>query len=266
MAAAASPNVTDRLHLLHEVNRGLTASPDLRALVQYVTDQTRQLFNADGCGVLILDAERREFYFPFVSEADRAFETRLQTLRFPAESGIAGWVFAHDEAVMVTNTSEDARFYGGVDEVTKMDTHAVLCAPLRTATGNIGVIEVVNPAAECLTTADLEFLETLAGDIAVAYEKALLVHNLRGEVDSLRQALRLAGFGMIGFGTLFILGALVAHLARALPIGELIGRPALWMGLVGVVLGMLLAGLGKGRLGPLRATRSVSLGRSKGAG
>ena len=55
------------------------------------------------------------------------------------------------------------------------------------------MIEVVNPGAEFLNPGDLEFLETIAGDVAIACERTRLVENLRGEVDSLRQAFRAAG-------------------------------------------------------------------------
>jgi GAF domain-containing protein len=238
----------DRLHLLHELNRGLTAALDLKALLQYVTVRARELFRADGCALLLLDRERREFYFPFVSDSDRAFEVRLQAARFPADSGIAGWVLAHDQPVRINDASQDPRFYSGVDEVTQMTTHAVLCAPLRTAGGNIGVIEVINPAAEFLTDEDVEFLETLAGDVAIGYEKTRLVDNLRGEVHGLRQALRSAGVGLIVAGVVCVLGAILGHLAHALPVAELFLKPGVWMGVIAAAAGVLLLATGRGWL------------------
>jgi GAF domain-containing protein len=174
----------------------------------------------------------------------------LAEIRFPAEQGIAGWVLAHDQAVLVPDVSTDPRFYTGVDRATHMTTRALLCAPLRSRSGNIGVIEVVNPAANALTTEDLDFLEALAADIAVAHEKAMLYEQLRGEVTGLRQAVRTAGIGLLALGAVAAGGALVAHLAWALPLSELPMRPGIVGGVVAVALGIALIALGNGWLIP----------------
>jgi GAF domain-containing protein len=243
MAAAG-----ERLHLLYELNRGLTTFTDLTGLLRYVARRAREVFQAEGCALLLLDRERHEFYFPVVSETDEASETRLATLRFPADRGIAGWVLAHDQATLVSDATRDPRFFSGIDQQTNMTTRALLCAPLRTRSGNIGVIELVNPAADSLTADALEFLETLAGDVAVACEKALLYESLRGEVDGLRRACRTAGFGLIGVGILFVLGALLGHLAWALPLRELPTRPGMLMGVAGMAVGALLLAVARGWL------------------
>ncbi len=232
----------EQLHLLYETNRRLTTFTDLNAVLGYVTRRTRELFDAEGCALLLLDRERREFYFPVLSEhpAHQASGARLREVRFPAGRGIAGWVLAHDEAALVPDVSKDARFYSAVDQQTNMATRALLCAPLRTSTGTIGVIEVINPGPGALTPGDLRFLETLAVDIAVACEKALLFGNLRGEVQGLRQVLRAAAFTLMGAGILCILGATLAHFAWAQPVRELATRPGIWMGLAGLCSGAVL--------------------------
>jgi len=238
----------DRLHVLYEVNRRLTTFDDLDELMRYSTQRTCELFGADGCALLFLDREQGEFYFPVASQSatQRAAAERLAEIRFPADRGIAGWVLAHDEAVIVPDVTKDARFYTGVDQATQMTTRALLCAPLRSRSGNIGVLEVVNPATTALTADDLEFLDALAADIAIAHEKTMLYERLRGEVTSLRQVLRLAGTACIGLGALLAIGGLIGHLAWALPLNELPTRPGIVSGVVGIVLGVALSALGNG--------------------
>jgi len=87
-----------------------------------------------------------EFYVPVASqrESREAGDTLLAEVRFPADRGVGGWVLEHGEAVQ--DAAHDARFYSGVDRLTNLTTHAILCAPLRTRSGIIGVIEVINPA------------------------------------------------------------------------------------------------------------------------
>jgi GAF domain-containing protein len=242
----------DRLHLLYEVNRRLSTFDDLDELMRYSTQRTRELFGADGCALLFLDRETREFYFPVASQSatQQAAVGRLAELRFPADRGIAGWVLAHDEAVMVPDVTTDTRFYTGVDQATQMTTRALLCAPLRSRSGNIGVLEVVNPATTALSADDLEFLDALAADIAMAHEKAMLYDRLRGEVTSLRQLLRFAGVAVLSLGAVVGLGSLFGHLAWALPLSELPTRPGVLGGAALIVVGSVLIRLGNGWLIP----------------
>ena len=242
MATAA-----ERLHLLYEVNRRLTSLTDLAELLRYATGRTRELFEAEGCAILLLDRERREFSFPVASQSasSRASAERLAEIRFPADRGIAGWVLSHGEAALVPDAQADPRFYAGVDRATQTTTRGILCAPLRAPSGNIGVVEVINASAS-LTQDDLEFLEALANDIAVAYEKALLYEHLHGEVITLRQACRVVGSGLAAVGLLVSLWAVFAHLALALPLGEILTRPAMLTGLLAMLGGVALVGVGRG--------------------
>ena len=162
----------------------------------------------------------------------------------------------HDQSALVDDTAKDPRFYGGVDQATHTTTRAVMCAPLRTPSGNIGVLEIINPNRVSLNAEDLEFLEALATDVALAYEKAQLYDQLRGEVIGLRQASSWAGYALLIVGLLVTVGTIVGHLAVALPIDELLTRPGLLAGLAATVFGVLLIGVARGwllRTPPARA-------------
>jgi len=239
----------ERLQLLYEISRRLATFTDLPELLRYATLRTRELFAAEGCAVMLHDRGTREFYFlPVASESRAAVEQQLATIRFPADRGVAGWVLAHGEGALVPDTAQEPRFYSGVDEQTTMKTRALLCAPMRVGTDVVGVVSVVNPAPEALTADDLAFLETIASDIAVAHEKVLLYDRLRGEVIGLRQATRLAGAVLLVVGLAVAAGAVLAHLAHALPLRELVGRPGPWLGGTLVAFGALLWAVGRGRV------------------
>src|SRR5437867_13148830 len=98
-----------RLQLLNDVNRRLATFTALDELLRYATRRGRELLDAEGCAVLLLDGARHEFHFPVASqsEARAASEARLADVRFPANQGIAGWVLAHDEAVLVADAGSD---------------------------------------------------------------------------------------------------------------------------------------------------------------
>jgi GAF domain-containing protein len=227
----------ERLQLLYEMSRRLSTFTDLDALLRYATRRARELLEGEGCAVLLLDRKRSELYFPVASqgEAHQAAGARLAEIRFPADRGIAGWVLSHDEAAAVGDTERDPRFFGGVDQVTGMSTRRLLCAPLRTPNGNVGVLEVLNPRAA--GPEELAFLEALASDVAVAHETARLHQELRGELVGLRQICRVVGILLLVFGIVIAGGTSYALLARALPLREMPTRP-------GMPLAALCVGLG----------------------
>jgi len=257
LQASLVTTAADRLHLLYDVNRRLATFTELDELLRYATRRTREVLDAEGCAILLLDAVRREFYFPIASQAEarKGVEARLAEIRFPADRGIAGWVLSHDEATLVNDVTNDARFYGGVDQQTSMTTRALLCAPLRSRDGNIGVIEVINPAAGAFVADDVEFLEALAGDIVVAHEKAQLYEQLHHEVIGLRQACRFLGWGLAAIGALLSLGATIGHLAVSLPLRELVTRPGMLTGMTAVLVGAVLVAVGQGWLVRRRVAR-----------
>jgi GAF domain-containing protein len=252
-------SASERLHLLYEVNRRLATFTELDELLRYATRRARELLNAEGCAILLLDEGRREFYFPVASQSEsrKGAEARLGEIRFAADRGIAGWVLTHDEAALVPDVASDSRFYGEVDAKTDMRTRAVLCVPLRSRSGNIGVIEVINPIDGSFDNEDVEFLGAVAGDVAVAYEKAELYRQLHGEVIGLRQLCRVLGLGLVASGAVVSVWATIGHLGVSLPVGELLTRPRMLAGILAVVLGAVLVGVGQGwlirRPAPLRA-------------
>lgn len=182
----------EQLQLLYDVSRSLHSLMDLNELLAQVVGKTKELLDAEGCSVILLDDTSRELYFPFVSPESSAVAEKLRTLRMPADKGIAGAVVQTGESLLIADVRADPRFYGTVDEQTGGATRSILCAPLRTSRGIIGVIECINKRNGAFSAAELTFLEALAGSIAVAIENARLYEalkrseaRLRDEVDLL---------------------------------------------------------------------------------
>lgn len=216
----------DRLDLLYDLAKRLGSTQDADELIAYATRRIRQFFRAEGCSVLLLDRSGREFRFP-VSAQGMTSPTNpdaLKRIRFPADQGVAGWVVARGEGVFVPDTSTDQRFYKGVDQVTGAVTRSLMCVPLRTLSGAIGVVEVMNPVSDT-PTEDVEFLTALASDVAVAYEKADLQRRIRREATELRYIGFTVGLALLGVGVLIAAFAALGHLAHARPVVEVALRP-----------------------------------------
>jgi transcriptional regulator with GAF, ATPase, and Fis domain len=176
-----------RFQLLYDLACAFAARIDLDELFPLVLTKCREVFDAMGASVLLLDAERGELYFPFVAEDDSAVHARLLELRFPADRGIAGMVLSSGKAVRVDDVQSHPRFFGGIDADTGFITRALLCAPLTTYQGVIGVIQVLNRRGDQpFTDDDLALFEALAGSVAVAIENARLFARVKASEELLR--------------------------------------------------------------------------------
>jgi GAF domain-containing protein len=184
-----APDDVGRLRALHELTTAFAARTALDDLVPYVIARCREVLDAEGASVLLLDRERGELYFPYVAAAPRV-AARLARIRFPADRGLAGEVVRTGRALRVDDVRRDARFYPGVDRATGATTRSVLAAPLVTADGVIGVVQVVNHrGGGAFDDEDVRFLAALAGAIAVAVGNAQLYERLRAAGDRLRAQL-----------------------------------------------------------------------------
>ncbi|HXZ88328.1 MAG TPA: sigma 54-interacting transcriptional regulator [Candidatus Binataceae bacterium] len=178
---------TQRLKLLYKLGCAFATRIELDELIPFVITRCRDALEAEGASVLLLDRERNEFYFPYVSGQNPAVVEKLPHLRFPADLGIAGTVLKGGRPIRVDDAQRDDRLYHGVDRITGLVTRNLLAAPLTSHQGTIGVIEVVNcHQGAPIADDDLLFLEALSGSIAIAIENARLYEQVRESEAKLR--------------------------------------------------------------------------------
>src|SRR5262245_8152068 len=176
-----------RFQLLYDLACAFAARTDLDDLFAFVLTKCREVFDAGGASVLLLDPDTSELYFPYVAEDDPAILARLLEARFPADRGIAGMVLSSGQAARIDDVQSHPRFFGGIDANTGVTTRTLLCAPLTTHQGVIGVLQVVNHRGDQpFTDDDLAFLEALAGSVAVAIENARLFARVKSSEELLR--------------------------------------------------------------------------------
>jgi hypothetical protein len=137
------------LRKVYALGNAFTERLELDELIPFVLARCRELLNAEGVAVLLIDEEHNQLYFPYVSEDDPEVAKRLTGLRFPADRGIAGAVLRSGHAEKVDDVRSDPRFFSGVDQKTGMASGSIIAAPLIAAPlitdeGSLGVLEAVN--------------------------------------------------------------------------------------------------------------------------
>jgi transcriptional regulator with GAF, ATPase, and Fis domain len=185
-----------RARVLYALAREFAAQLDLDQLLPLIVSKCREVLDAEGVAVLLLDRERGDLYFPYYSQADPETAAKLAGLHFPADHGIAGSVLQSRRAERVDDPASDLRFYAGVDRSTGMTTKSILAAPLIAHGQAAGVIEAINHRGGPFVEEDLRLLESLADVIAIALSNAdrfaqiqSSEHVLRRQVGALRRDL-----------------------------------------------------------------------------
>ncbi len=142
----------------------------LATLVEIVTAET----NAERGTLFLNDAATNELYSRV---AQGTFHREIRILN---NSGIAGAVFQQGCGEIVPDAYSDPRFNRDVDEQTNFTTRSILCAPIKTARGDvIGVVQALNKREEQFTMDDLDLLEAMATQASVALQSSQFVEKMR---------------------------------------------------------------------------------------
>jgi PAS domain S-box-containing protein len=171
------------LVVLNEISQAITASLDLQETLTLITDHTTQLLNVAATSVFLCDQDHKVLRFMAGSSTDAAFVVGKE---LPMGQGIAGWVAQHGEPVLVTDTSQDPRWFKGFDQGSRFTAHSILCVPLQIMGQVIGVLQAINKRKGDFDLVDLGFLSALAAPAATAIEHARLFKQVQAAHEQLQ--------------------------------------------------------------------------------
>jgi GAF domain-containing protein len=149
-----------------EVAAASAGDPLSAELLQSVVDVARAIFGAQASSVFLFDEAACELVFRAVSGKGQDF---LVGRRFPASSGIAGWVTTSGEPIVVSDLSESAAFDRALADSTGYVPDALMAAPLAHGDRVLGVLEVLDPVPQSRSSLDeLDLLAMFARQAAAA--------------------------------------------------------------------------------------------------
>jgi len=129
--------------LIYELGHTFASRLDLDDLLGLVVRKCREVFDAEGVSVLLLDPARNEFYFPYFSDLDPKVSARLLEMRFDSSKGVAGSVLRNGRSVRIDSVKHDPNFYSVIDKHTGFQTRSIIAALLMAEDTRLGVIEEV---------------------------------------------------------------------------------------------------------------------------
>jgi len=181
----------DKMILLLNASKALVSTTDVDQLLNVIVSEVQTVLKCEGAGVLLFDEERNDFYWRTVKDQSGFFSSAREEIRIPLDKGVCGWVFDRGEPALVHDAANDPRLYKAVDSQSGFTTRNMICVPLLTRDKRLGVLYALNKIDGSFTDADVEIMQALSGNVALALENASYYESLEKshrELDRLNRA------------------------------------------------------------------------------
>ena len=179
-----------RLHSLMELCSLINSSLNPSDVRKMAIEKIPGSVDADAASLLLLDGATGELYFEAASGSKGASLTQI---RLKPGEGVAGWVARKGGALIIDDVRNDRRFASDVDKFTGYETRNMIVAPVATKDKLWGVLQVLNKLEGNFTEEDLEMVQALANQVAIAIENASIYQEMRlaflGVTTALAEAL-----------------------------------------------------------------------------
>jgi len=183
---------TEKLQSLMEFSAILNSSLDKARVRESAMKATCRLLDSEGATLYLMDAESGELLFETIVgnvSSDQLKEIRLKV----DESSIAGSVALSRVSMLVNDVRADQRHNKQADRKGSFHTRNMACVPVTSKGALLGVLQAVNKQRnELFDVQDLRLLETLADQVGIAVENAMLYENLRDQFHETVMALATA--------------------------------------------------------------------------
>ena len=166
------------ISILYNISQAVNFIDDLKRLLQIIISKALTMLDAERGSLMLYDYSINALQVRIVSGlADKKLEDAInngavQCAKIGIGEGIAGTVFMERKPIITNLGSADPRF---ISKEILSNTKSLLCVPLVAKGEVIGVINITNKKHNKLfNQKDLEFIESLANQAAIAIDNAKL--------------------------------------------------------------------------------------------
>ncbi|MBA3412163.1 MAG: GAF domain-containing protein [Actinobacteria bacterium] len=152
-----------------------------RSLLASIVETARAIFAAKASSIFLLDEDAEELVFEAVAGEG---SDDLVGKRFPADTGIAGWVLATRQPLVLEDVQGDPRFRREAAESTGYVPKAMMAVPLLHEDTALGVLSVLDRAKDTrFTLAEMDLLSRFANQAAIGLDLLLRARRARAALD-----------------------------------------------------------------------------------
>ncbi len=164
----------EQVQALRSIDMAISGTLDLRVIFRIILDEVTRLLNVDAAAILRLDLYTGMLKY----EAWRGFRVTPAKLNLCIGDGLAGQAVVERKTIRVVSPSEIENDPIQGSLMAKEGAHTYYAVPLIVKSKVEGVLEIFNREPLDASEEWLDFLETLAGQAAVAIDNAKLVHSM----------------------------------------------------------------------------------------
>jgi formate hydrogenlyase transcriptional activator len=166
---------------LLELSKAIASHRDLTKLFHDLACRLQVLFKFRSMAVVFHDPKRDLMRCHFL---ETCIPTKWQPPKeVPIEGSVAGWVWQHQEPVVVHDIAEEEDRFPFAKSIMNHPLKAICSFPLTTANQRLGSLNFWSEDAGAYDEIDIEFTGLLAGQIAVAIEAQCHQQKLARERD-----------------------------------------------------------------------------------
>jgi signal transduction histidine kinase len=167
-----------QMETILDIGRQITAGASMDDLLNRIVAAASALTETEAADILLLDERENQLRFVAATQKDQQLNILV-----PIEFSIAGAAFTSGEAVIVSDVSNDPRYYSKVEETIHNEARSLLAVPLQYKECKIGALEIENkcddsPFDQC----DVDILTLLATQATVAIENVRLYQAAQREL------------------------------------------------------------------------------------
>lgn len=168
---------------LAEIGRDVASVLDLDRLFERIAQLVCRVVDYRTFGILLLNEERAELEMKLAIQ----YGGKVTLPQVRLGEGLVGYAALHKQPVLVSDVSRDPRYIKVLEDV-----RSELVVPMLLKDRCIGVFDLESPELDAFSKRDVEILELLASQAAVAIENARLYETVRQSEERMDKELRFA--------------------------------------------------------------------------
>lgn len=172
----------DKVELLYDISRKLSASLDLDQVLSDVLALTVPSVGATQGSIVVLD-ESGQACRQILARKGLSPQVAEQVVAQVLDKGLAGWVVQHKEGTVVPDTKEDKRWL--VLNENHRAIRSVIAVPLLRQDRAVGVLTLSHPEPNKFSEGHLDLISSIANQAAIAVENARLYEDAQRRVHEL---------------------------------------------------------------------------------
>jgi formate hydrogenlyase transcriptional activator len=205
----------DRLRLLLEVTESIASHRDLGELLRDLAQRLPSIVPFDYINVVLHEPARHAMRLWLLVASVPS--TVTPGFEMPVEESPGGWVWMHQRPLTVNDVAQEQRFPRLMSLLQENGIKSFCTVPLTTAQRRLGAMGFGSLQARTYQGADLQFLQQVAKQVAVAIDNAFNSDQLANERDRQRLLLEVNNAVISHLELRELLEAISASLSRVVP-------------------------------------------------